>query len=526
MKYRKMTFFILISLWVLILGVIPTLGHDAHSDAGTLQLGEANSLVDQLLVLFGIVIFFFIIALSIWLIYSKKREISDPKTYLEKIHSFNRNSRLYILHIQGMSLTYGVRTILFNLYLLFLFQSGITFMGVQFDTLIFIGIVLAIGSLVSGIVSPFSGIIVDYIGKKWSFISGDFIGAITILLAILFPNPIIIIILQIVRSAVMSIHSIAEGPFIYEQSTSRERVHLFSVSSGMSTLASMSGNLIGGFVPLVFAFMLYNSVAVSGAETIFIIQIGLFVSVLLWLGSLIPALFMKEEVKNVSKEQGFSISARMSFKNVKNWPTVSVFVLNSVFVGLGAGLFVSFFSVFFLLHYSATTMEIAVIFALGALFIALGNFVSPLLSEKYGKVNAIVFTRLVGIPFMILLPLGPIIGNAFILTPIVLGGMFYLIRGFSHNATAPTEDALAMEVVDDAERTTMEALREAGASFFSAIGFFFGGFMMSINDFVTPFILASVLYLVAVFIFWAYFKNNRSLLSEKVEESKEPIVPA
>jgi hypothetical protein len=255
---KKNPLITLILIFAILSNIIQANAHDAHNDAGTLQLGQLDSIVDQLLVLFGIAIFFVIIALSIWLIYSKRRVVTDPKTYLEKIHSFNRNSRLYILHIQGMSLTYGVRTILFNLYLLFLFQSGITFMGIQFDTLIFIGIVLALGSLVSGIVSPFSGIIVDYIGKKWSFISGDFIGAITILFAILFPDPIIIIVLQVVRSAVMSIHSIAEGPFIYEQSTSRERVHLFSVSSGMSTLASMSGNLIGGFVPLVFAFMLYN----------------------------------------------------------------------------------------------------------------------------------------------------------------------------------------------------------------------------------------------------------------------------
>jgi MFS family permease len=473
----------------------------------------------------GIVIFIFIIGLSIWLIKSKRKELESPRTYMEKVQTFQLNARLYILHIQGMSLTYGVRTILFNLYLLYLFQDGITFLGVHIETLIFIGVVLAIGSLVSGMISPFSGIVIDYIGKKWSFILGDFVGAMTILVVIIFPDPVTIIVMQIIRSAVMSVHFIAEGPFIYEQSSERERVHLFSVSSGMSTLSSMSGNLIGGVVPLVFALLLFKSVTVTGTETIFILQIGLFVSVILWLGSLIPAFYMKEIVKNVAKEEGYDISARLSFKNVKNWPTVMVFVLNSIFVGLGAGLFVSFFSVFFLIYYSATAMEIAVIFAFGGLFIALGNFISPILAEKFGKVNTIVLTRLIGIPFMILLPFAPMLSlSSPIFSSIFLGGFFYLIRAFAHNATAPTEDALAMEVVDDAERTTMEALRESGASFFSAIGFFVGGYMMSINDFITPFILASILYLVAVIIFWLYFRNNKTSGIDGTLDSKKPLI--
>ena len=167
-------------------------------------------------------------------------------------------------------------------------------------------------------------------------------------------------------------------------------------------------------------------------------------------------------------------------------------------------------------------MEIAIIFAFGSLFIALGNFISPIIAERFGKVNAIVVTRLIGIPFMVLLPLAPLVPLP-LLTPVVLGGLFYLIRAFSHNATAPTEDALAMEVVDDSERTTMEALREAGASFFSAIGFFVGGYMMSVNDFVSPCILASSLYLFAVTIFWLYFRKSRTVVF-KASESQEPTI--
>ncbi len=79
------------------------------------------------------------------------------------------------------------------------------------------------------------------------------------------------------------------------------------------------------------------------------------------------------------------------------------------------------------------------------------------------------------------------------------------------NATGPTESALAMEVVTDDERTTMEALRIAAASIFSALGYFLGGYFLARDDFVTPFLVASILYLVATLVFWSYFRSFDAL---------------
>jgi hypothetical protein len=57
----------------------------------------------------------------------------------------------------------------------------------------------------------------------------------------------------------------------------------------------------------------------------------------------------------------------------------------------------------------------------------------------------------------------------------------------------------------------MEALRMGGSSIFSAIGFLVGGYYMSIDNFVMPFILASVFYFVATFTFWWYFRDGNDL---------------
>jgi MFS family permease len=151
------------------------------------------------------------------------------------------------------------------------------------------------------------------------------------------------------------------------------------------------------------------------------------------------------------------------------------------------------------LKFDANPAQISIIFAIGSMFVAIGNIMSPILAERFGKVNMIVGTRLISVVFMLLMPFSPYL---------FLAGFFYLSRGLFMNATGPTESALAMETVDDEERTTMEALRQSGGSIFAAIGFIVGGFYFNQEKFMEPFLLASILYVISILIFWLHFKGE------------------
>ncbi|OLS19329.1 MAG: hypothetical protein HeimC2_41650 [Candidatus Heimdallarchaeota archaeon LC_2] len=516
-QFVQIRYFIILALLFILLRTLGTVSGHQEGDTlirDELDTGSEFSSISIVFVSAGILLFILILLSGIWLLKRDKIDLENPQTYGEKINSFGRNARLYIIHVQGMSLTYGVRTIIYAFYLLYVFRNGVDFLGNHFGTVYFIALLFAMGSIVSGIMAPFNGIIVDKIGKKWSFIIGDFLGASAVFSIIFFHSPIFVMVAHISRSAVMSIHSIAEAPFIYEQSTSKERVHLFSVTSGMSTFASMSGNLIAGVVPLFIATILYGNPIVSGNNAIFVLKVALFISVIFWWLSLLPAFFLKEDPILKQKAKEMSVSARLTFKNVKHWRTISVFVISSIFIGLGAALFVNFFEIFFLLKYAANPAQISIIFAIGSFFIAIGNIISPILADKYGKVNMIVGTRLISVVFMVLIPFS---------SWLFFAGFFYLSRGLFMNSTGPTESALAMETVDDEERTTMEALRQAGASIFSAIGFLIGGFYFNQEKFVEPFVIASVLYLIAIFVFWQHFRNHDQLVLQS-DYSIEPIV--
>jgi MFS family permease len=491
----------------------------AHSE-GAAAVGDeldTGSEFDSLSLIFvsvGVLIFLLILASAIWLLKRDQIVMNNPISYGDKVNSFGRNARLYILHVQGMSLTYGVRSIIYAFYLLYVFRNGVDFQGSHYGTVYFIALLFAAGAIVSGIMAPFNGIIVDRIGKKWSFILGDFLGACAIFAIIFIQTPEFVILAHVLRAAVMSVHSIAEAPFIYEQSTEKERVHLFSVTSGMSTFASASGALVAGVVPLFLALVIFGDPIVSGNDSIFVLQVALFISVLFWWLSLLPAFFLREDPILKAKAKEMSVSARITFRNVKHWRTVSVFVLSSIFIGFGASMFVQFFEIFFLLKFNANPAQISIIFAIGSLFIAFGNILSPILADKFGKVNMIVGTRLVSVVFMMLMPFSPYL---------FLAGFFYLSRGLFMNATGPTESALAMETVDDEERTTMEALRQSGSSIFSAIGFIIGGFYFNQERFLQPFAIASILYLISIFIFWMHFKGEGPVHLHS-QQTIEPIV--
>lgn len=500
-KLKNTKTIILITIFSLLLTTIKATAHSegAAPVGDDLDTGSEFNSLSLIFVSIGVFIFILIVASAIWLLKRDQVVMEDPVTYGDKINSFGRNARLYILHVQGMSLTYGVRTIIYAFYILYVFRNGVDFLGNHFGTIYFIAILFAAGSIVSGIMAPFNGIIVDRIGKKWSFIFGDFMGALAVLLIIFFQSPEFVMIAHVFRAAVMSIHSIAEAPFIYEQSTEKERVHLFSVTSGMSTFASMSGNLVAGVVPLFLAIILFGNPIVSGNDSVFVLQVALFVSVLFWWLSLLPAFFLKEDPELKAKAKEMSVSARLTFKNIRHWRTVGVFVMSSIFIGLGASMFVQFFEIFFLLKFDANPAQISIVFAIGSLFVAIGNIFSPILAERFGKVNMIVGTRLISVIFMMMMPFAPFL---------FLAGFFYLSRGLFMNATGPTESALAMETVDDEERTTMEALRQSGGSIFSAIGFLVGGFYFDQQKFLEPFMLASLLYLISILIFWLHFKGE------------------
>src|SRR5438034_3679336 len=244
-------------------------------------------------------------------------------TYWQKVKQFSRNAQLYLLHVIGMDTIYGTWGIVFNLYLL----------AIGFDAA-FIGLRLAIAGITGAVASIPAGILSDRIGRKASFILGDGMGALFALVNIMTLNPYVLLVTPVISGIFGNLHGVSEPAFMAENSKRAERVHLFSVASGLRTAAAMIGSLLVVPFPLMLA---------TGWNAINLYRIASFVGIALWFLSLIPALLLRAEPQGDEKMPSEKRSLRESIVHPDR-----VFKLTMVesLIAFGAAFVIPLFSVY------------------------------------------------------------------------------------------------------------------------------------------------------------------------------------
>lgn len=406
---------------------------------------------------------------------------SDLAEYALALRSFSRNARLFIVHVIGMDTVHGTSLVLVNLYFLAV--------GLSIEL---IGLRLLLGGIAGALFAIPAGIVSDRIGRKWSFILGDGIGAALYVITIFSVDQGVLIVTGVLAAIAGTLHGVSEPAFMAENSEPRERVHLFSVAAGLRTFSAMVGSLLGGFVPIL---------AASLADKVTLYRASIFIGIFIWALSLIPALMLRG--KDRPTERAVS-SVRDIFAAVRHRARVAQLVAVAGIVAFGFGFVGPLFNVFFSEGLHAHTHDIGVTFASGEFFVAVAALGAPFLVARMTKVQAIVGTRLIAVPFILLIGMSP--NLATVSTVLTFAGLAYVIRIVLANASAPIAEAFAMEILDPGERGTMVGLRSAAAQTLSGLGAFIGSRLMSGGDYVTPFVVMATLYGVSAVLFWVWFR--------------------
>jgi MFS family permease len=405
----------------------------------------------------------------------------DLAEYLSAVRGFSRNAKLFVVHVIGMDTVHGTSLVLLNLYFLAV--------GLPIE---FIGLRLLLSGIAGAVFSVPAGLISDRIGRKWSFIGGDAVGAALYLISIFSVDQPILLATGILAAIAGTLHGVSEPAFMAENSHQRERVHLFSVSDGLRTLSAMVGSLLGGFVPLMAASM---------ADKITLYRASIFIGIAIWGLSLIPALMLRPVGGPRERMPG---SLRGIFQNVRNPVRIGRLVAVAGVTALGFGFAGPLFNVFFSEGLHAHTHDIGVTFASGELFLALAALSAPFLVARMTKVQAIVSTRLLAVPFIMVIGLSP--GLASVSTVLTLAGFAYVGRIVLSNAAGPIAEAFAMEILEPGERATMVGLRSTVGQTLGGVGAFIGSRLMAGGDYVTPFMIMASLYATAAIAFWVWFR--------------------
>jgi hypothetical protein len=190
--------------------------------------------------------------------------------------------------------------------------------------------------------------------------------------------------------------------------------------------------------------------------------------------SLIPVLMLRsvEAVERPEEQTDGPVPARRGlttlFSGIRHPRRIAYFVLTSAFIALGTSTVVPLLNVVFHegdLH--AGEGEIGVMFAVGAMALALATLCVPLLADRMLN-DVIAVTRLAALPFVLGMGLLPLVFDEGALL-LLLVGASYVGRITIFRMGSPLDDAFNMEVLDARERATNTGFEIAVGSAVSAV---------------------------------------------------------
>ena len=382
----------------------------------------------------------------------------------------------------------GVFRLIFNFYAL----------SLGFDEAL-LGSLITASSFVALIAALPMGYLADIIGRKSSLILSGGLLATSIIAMAIWQSEEIFYIMNALSGLAQSLAGVTMSPFLMENSDEKERTYLFSFGQGlMMTMASV-GNWIGGYLP-TWIGQVQNTEptgSIAYGNSVFIAGIGAALAIL-------PLLFIKSP--NIQRSQR-AVFAPFEFA-AKHPGLLVKLILPMLITSLGAGLIMPFMNVFFRVVHHQPDPVIGTLFAWGSLAMGIGLLIAPPLAERYGKNQVVVVTQAISIPFLILLGFSPIFW---------VGAATYYIRLALMNMSSPVYQTFVMEHVEPSARATVASLTSMAWNFGWAFSPTISGWLQVKYGFTPPFIGTITLYIISVFMYWAFFWRG------KVEPQPVPI---
>jgi len=431
-----------------------------------------------------------------------KHMIEEPVRlgYMAKIRLISRDARLTIISWMFLAFALGIHDVIFNLYLI---EAG--FLE---D---FIGFFLSISMFLIGILAIPAGVIADRRSRKRIILIG---GIATFTAYVIQYNtllPSALLFSQLLYGLGSGLIGVCWQPYTVSVTTAQERVHVFSVRFAFFLVANLLGSLIGGFLPTLWIGLGFATNLLEAYKySLWIALVPLALSVLTIAKMTVDTPKKTQSIvkfHDIEKIPRFYFIGRF-FSNIRNRSFIGKYAIAWTVSGLGAGLFIHFFNIFFSIAFGADSATIGIIFAIYMVVIAAGNFVSPAIVDRFGKLGTIIWFQVLSIPFLALLSWSPILSIA------VLG---FVGRGLAMNIAWPVMDVFYMEGLEKEEQSTAMGVINTGDSLSRAIGVNIGGVMLASGLLRAPFALAIIFYVASIILFYWYFGRGDKIQDASLE---------
>jgi MFS family permease len=398
--------------------------------------------------------------------------------YWGHLKLLSRNARLFLIGIFFAGINWAVFWVLLNLY----FKE----LGFAEDL---IGQVLSFTALGMAVVSIPAALIIPRVSIKKILVFSVVLAGFFYLL-----QATLVVRTQLLAASLLlgmsaTVARVAAAPFMMQNSTPKERTHLFSLHFGVYLIAGIVGSLGGGQLPGLF-----SNLGVSGALAF---RYALYVSVGLGLMSVIPFLMIKQAKRSHDPSRSGPIWNRKFL--AERGALLFKLCFPFFVVGLGAGFVIPFLNLYFRDRFGVPTGTIGTYFAIQQVSMLGGILSGPVLSKRFGMIKTVVFTQLASIPFMLVLAF------TYYLPAAVASFVF---RASLMNMGQPISTNFAMEKVKEKEHALTNALLMLSWTGSWAISANLGGKLIEAYAFTPPLLITVGLYMLSSILYYSFFSSE------------------
>ncbi|GAA0369055.1 MFS transporter [Bacillus horti] len=345
--------------------------------------------------------------------------------WVTNVKGYNRNVRLFLWANILFQIGMGFFMIMYNLYV----------RALGYDPVV-LGQVISMTSLATAIALIPAGLLSDRIGRKKVIVLGLLLTTVSFALRAILEAKSGLVVTAFMTGAFSAFIQVSAIPFLSENSTKEQRVHLFSFNFAILMLANVVGNVGGGVLTDMFQH-------VMGLSEVISLRITLLIGAAITLFAIVPLFMIQEKRKLVTKKiTTFSIKTiKEGLKaNKTSFKVIGIFAVSQMFIGFGAGLVIPYLNVYFADRFDASNTSIGIVVSLGQAATAIAMFIGPFVVRKLGEVRAVVFLQMSSIPFLLITGLT---------TNFQLASVSFLFRQALMNAGNPIHSSIMMAKVDD-----------------------------------------------------------------------------
>ncbi len=401
-----------------------------------------------------------------------RRIVSD---YYETTRDFSPNARLFLFATLLSWVGLSVNQVVFNLYLVAA-GYGEEFVG---------GVTSMMGAGMAAMALP-AGFLADRFGRRACLLWGAATIALMLGVRALSLSPQALFGSTLLLGAGQALVTIATSPFMSENSSEAERTHLFSMHFVVVLLGGLVGNLLGGELP----GLLERQAAEWADSPLLSFRMTLLAGAGASLLALLP-LRGVAEAPRVREAPHERVRAR------DHSGLLSRLAFNYLLVGMGAGLVMPFFNLYFAHRFGASTSQIGLYFSVAQIITLVATLIGPLIAGRVGKLNAVTVLQLLSLPFLITLGFEDTLGIAV---------LAFWMRSALMQMSSPLLNSLAMDFVPPALRARAVGLDNmswyVGWSVSSALA----GWVIQNFGYEYPYYLTAVFYGLATVTFYFNFR--------------------